>query len=486
MTIPGIAALVAIPDTSLRGRFMGWRFSNSLTKFRTLSFLSVVLVVFPVSASAQTATNPSDPTTIADASIAASPLTPDADPAAPPEAPVKKKKKGKKDGGQFTFANHPSFRIGSTFRIDFEARVESDTRTPTNAIGLDNTQTDMAKPRLGVSGSLFDKLIGFEVSRDPAEGPGELKDAYVKFRPWRAFELEGGRFKLPFGLEMLTGRTSLDFVNRSFAASTLSPSRDVGVMAHGRLRRGIVEYQAGYFTRDGDNARTSQTRGAGSTLAARVVVTPFASRSDSRLAPLQIGAAATMSRLDNQLGLRGETVFGDGVFFDRVYVNGRRERTGLEALWQSGPASISSELVVVSDQRKGMGLEGENLPGVTARSWYVAGTWALTGEAKQGRLEPAHRFLQGGVGALELAARLEQLRFGDLIYPGTSFGFPTPSSLNGNADLAATVGVNWYLNRYVKVQPNLVIESIRDPERSPAPGASGRFISGVVRVQFAL
>jgi len=167
-------------------------------------------------------------------------------------------------------------------------------------------------------------------------------------------------------------------------------------------------------------------------------------------------------------------------------VNGSRVRTGLEALWESGPASLSSEFVVVSDERKGMGFDADDLPGVKATAWYVAGTWAITGEAKHGRLEPAHGFLQGGAGAFEFAARFEQLRFGDAVYPGTSFGFPTSSSLLGNGDLAATIGVNWYLNRFMKIQPNLVIESIRDPQRSPAPRAAGRFISGVVRFQLAL
>src|SRR5438067_13214712 len=70
---------------------------------------------------------------------------------------------------------------------------------------------------------------------------------------------------------MLTGRSNLDFVHRSFAAGSSSPSRDVGVMVHGRLHRGDLEYEAGYFARDGDNARTKQTRGAGNTLAARKI-----------------------------------------------------------------------------------------------------------------------------------------------------------------------------------------------------------------------
>jgi phosphate-selective porin len=93
---------------------------------------------------------------------------------------------------------------------------------------------------------------------------------------------------------------------------------------------------------------------------------------------------------------------------------------------------------------------------------------------------------QGGAGAIELAARLEKFQFGDIGYPGASFGAPSPSSLLRNGDRAATFGLNWYVNKYVKIQPNLVIESLSDPQRSPAPSANGRFMSGVVRFQFAL
>src|SRR5204863_3958168 len=99
--------------------------------------------------------------------------------------------------------------------------------------------------------------------------------------------------------------------------------------AHGKLGGDVLEYQAGYFARDGDNARTTQTSGARDTLAVRMLLSPFASRKGAAVQSLQIGAGAASSRLDQQLGLRGDTVLGDGVFFDRVYVNGRRFRTGL-------------------------------------------------------------------------------------------------------------------------------------------------------------
>src|SRR5256885_7705153 len=257
-------------------------------------------------------------------------------------------------------------------------------------------------------------------------------------------------------------------------------------MAHGRISGRKVQYEAGYFTRDGDNARTAHTEGARDTIAGRLVLAPFAARPESPFAALQIGGAMASSRLDNQLGLRGVTVFGDGTFFDRVYVNGRRQRAGLDALWENGPFSVASELIVVNDQRKGIGLAGDDLPDSHAKGWYLAGTWTLTGEAKHGRVAPRHPFMQGGIGAIEVAARIEQMQFGGLTHPTISPASRGSDGLLGNSDVVTTLGMNWYLNRFIKVQPNLVIESIRDPERSPAPGAGGRFLSGVVRFHFSL
>src|SRR6266511_509225 len=86
------------------------------------------------------------------------------------EAAAEQQKKKDKDGVRFTFANRPSLRIGSFMRIDFDARIETDGRTPTQAIGMDSARFDVASPRVGVSGYLFDKRVDFELSRDPSEG----------------------------------------------------------------------------------------------------------------------------------------------------------------------------------------------------------------------------------------------------------------------------------------------------------------------------
>ena len=204
------------------------------------------------------------------------------------------------------------------------------------------------------------------------------------------------------------------------------------------------------------------------------------------LAALQVGAAAAKSRLDGSLGLRGRTALGDGIFFDRLFVNGTRRRTGLEAAWAVGPISFAGEYVAVRDERTGMGFDRGDLPAVRAQAWYVAGTWALTGETKHGRLEPRRPVVTDGYGALEVAARVERLRFDEASYPGVPFGFPSGSTLQSNSDRIATLGINWYLNHYLKIQTNVVMESIDDRQRSPAPAAEGRFMSVVARFQFLL
>jgi phosphate-selective porin len=383
---------------------------------------------------------------------------------------------------QFRWRDHPTLDIGSV-RLEVAARAETDARLATPAIGRDRSELAWQSPRVELRGRVVRRLE-FEISRDLGDDAA-WKDAFVNLRVARTLEIEGGRFKVPFGREMQVSRSNLDFIYRSLGSSQLAPSRDTGAMFHGRLFERRLRYQAGYFGGDGDNARTEQALGGGGTIALRAIVEPLAA-SNSGKGRLQLGVAMADSRIDSRLGLRGRTLMHDGVFFDRVYVNGRRHRLGLEAYWAAGPASIAGEYMRVTDERNGMGLAGSDLPAVHTSAWYLAGTWALTGEEKDGRLKPDRPVTHRGFGALELVARLEELRFADITHPGTAFSFPNPASLIGNTDRVMTAGANWYLARHLRVQYNHAVEWIADPERSPAPTRNGRFMTAVLRLQLTL
>jgi phosphate-selective porin len=383
----------------------------------------------------------------------------------------------------FEWRDHPSLEIGEV-RVEVAARVETDARLATPAIGRDRSELAWQSPRVEVR-TRIGRRVDVEISRDLGND-AVWKDAFVNLRVGRALEVEGGRFKIPFGREALVSRSNLDFIYRSLGSSQLAPGRDTGMMLHGRLYGRRLRYQAGYFDGDGDNAHTEQTLGGARTVALRILASPLARGTDSGSARMQLGAAVADSRVDNRLGLRGRTLLHDGVFFDRVYVNGSRTRLGCEAFWAAGPASIAAEYMRVADERNGMGFGGSDLPVVQASAWYVAGTWALTGETKDGRLEPRRGVTQRGAGAIELAARVEELRFADVSHPGTKFNFPNPASLTGNTDRVITAGVNWYLTRRARIQHNYVVEWIADAQRSPAPTRSGRFTTAVFRLQLIL
>jgi phosphate-selective porin OprO/OprP len=430
-----------------------------------------------------------------EATIAAAKLDANATQVGDSEPKKKKKKaKGATDGTTESKrkARHPGFSVGKTLNVELTGRIEGGVRNASSAVGLDGARAEWQDRRLGVKGTAF-KRINFEVARELGEdfetsaGLSEKtawRDVYASVRLAKPLSVQAGHFKLPFGYEELTGETDLDFINRSLAARVLSPGRDTGIMVDGRIGGRRFEYRAGYFTRDGENARTSQTEGGRGTFATHVAF----SSNTPKDAPFtfEIGGSASRSQIDGNLGLRGRTVLGDGIFFDRSFVNGTRQRIGLESAVAAGPVSVSAEYIRDDDERLGMGFDGEDLPSIRASAWYLAGTWALTGERKHGRLDPRHDFLNGGIGALELAARYERLLFNDSTYPGEQYGFPATSKLAGNSDRALTVGLNWYLNEYVKLQGNVIVETIADPSRSPAPSTNGRFTSTLFRVQIRL
>jgi phosphate-selective porin OprO/OprP len=399
---------------------------------------------------------------------------------------------GEDEGGKAP--KHPSIKIGDDIRLEVAMRIEGDLRGATPDIGREDAALEWQDRRIGIQGTAF-KRVTFEISRefthdfDGIHDLGEKtpwKDVYVNYRVSKALNVQVGRFKLPFGHEELVGETNRDFTYRSLPARVLSPGRDIGAMLHGRVFKKRLEYQFGYFQKDGDNGRTSQTEGGRGAYAGRVLTAPFAQFENDALAGIKLGVAVENSRVDNRYGLRGRTVLGDGIFFDRVYVNGRRQRVGFEGSWNYGPFSAASEYISISDQRTGMDFDGGDLPSVKQWGWYVSGSWAITGEHKKGRITPRKDVFRGGLGAFELVARVEKLVFDDIDYPGSQFGVPSGGKLTGNSDHVTTFGVNWYLNRYLKIMADVINEQIDDPERSPAPTNDGKFRSVIVRFQFRM
>jgi phosphate-selective porin OprO/OprP len=353
--------------------------------------------------------------------------------------------------------------------------------------------------RLGLKGDLT-RHIDWEIEREIGAGDlevddsriefGDWKDIYVRWRTFDAARVKAGRFKIPFGLEQNTGVSELDFAYRALGSQVIAPGRDRGVMVSGELGR--VGYEAGVFDDDGDNAESSEVQfieegqdleNVGPSIAVRVTgdlfrLLPFA----GRLRSANLGIAYTSSDVPEGLNsLRGESFWGTEDFFERVYVKGRRQRLGAQFDWSPGPTSLKAEWMQSREQRKEQSNRNADLSDFIGTGWYVAGTWFVTGEDKDENVNAKSPLLKGGIGAIELAARYEQLKFESASKEGTPFTNPRSEYLLPNSDNVFTVGVNWITSRWTRVIVNAIHEDFDDATRTPQPGTSS-FWSGLVRL----
>jgi hypothetical protein len=261
-------------------------------------------------------------------------------------------------------------------------------------------------------------------------------------------------------------------------------------MASGRfLRRGLT-YEFGVFDDDGDNGNlreeqfsvTGEIEDIGPSFAGRVTATPLRPLAET-FQTLRLGFAYGGTDVPEGLNsLRGSTVYGTVDFFPPVYTKGRRTRMGVEASYTPGPVGLSAEWMQAREERQHQGLGDVDLSDVISTGWYAAGTWLITGEDKEDFNNPRDPLFDGGIGAVEVGVRYEELQFESAEKTGPAFRNPRAAHILGNSDKVVTVGVNWFANRWFRVTINGIREELEDAARTPIPGTTV-FWSGVGRLQ---
>jgi phosphate-selective porin OprO and OprP len=385
-----------------------------------------------------------------------------------------------------SFKDNPSLRIGSNVRFDVHFKSQADWRDFSDqGAGSSGDEFDLNRARIGIDGRVS-RYVEYQVERELRSARRPWRDVFANVRPLRAAQVQLGHFKMPFSLDQTTSSMDINFAYRSLAGTYLAPGRDVGLMAHGGVFRNRLRYEAGVFREGGDNARLNEQIDAARqrTIAGRVVARPWNAARFASLRNLEVGAAFTAGQVPEGLNsLRAEAIGGDRLV-DRVYVNGLRRRLGAELQWRPGSASVQGEIIRVTEQRRGQGIDNENLPDVVHRGWYLSGTWLITGEEKKGNIDPARPLLQGGFGALEIAGRVEALTFGSRSRSGPALPGPRAARILETRDMAWTLGLNWYVNRFVRVQANAIREQ-REEGGATLPALGGAW-GRTFRVQFQL
>jgi phosphate-selective porin OprO/OprP len=300
-----------------------------------------------------------------------------------------------------------------------------------------------------LQGTIY-KNIDFRLIPDFGGGTTVLQDAYLEFKYFPKATLRAGKFKAPLGLEQLQADQDLAFVERALPTN-LVPNRDLGIQLSGDLGKNRLNYAVGVFDGTPDGASVDADSNNRKDLVARLFATPFQTLAiDNPLKGLGVGIAASTGRQDGTLpGFKSP---GQVTFFSygtNVTAAGARTRFSPQAYYYYGPLGLMFEYVRSEQKVK----KGTSTPVVSNNALQLAGSYFLTGERKAFKSgSPLREFdpFRGGWGAWELVARFEQLSVDPAAY---ALGLADPAKSARRARAWAG-GVNWYLNRNVRLVLN--------------------------------
>jgi phosphate-selective porin OprO and OprP len=350
------------------------------------------------------------------------------------------------------------------FNLRLTGQIQADNRSYLDSNDTTNVDTFLLRrARLGIEADVF-KYYEFRLLPDFGQSQPRITDAYINIHYIDAIQFEAGKFKQPFSYEQLIQDRYVPVAERSLI-DQLVPQRDEGVMVHGQnLLAGRLDYAAAVF--NGEINGEQDTNNA-KDLAARIAVRPFFDRDRPGTTPLghlQFGFAFTTGIEQETVSpnpLRTPSQIAWFTFNTGVRANGVRNRYSPEVSYFYGPFGFAAQYFR-EDQALSSTASTRAVPRVGAHyeGGYVLATLLLTGEERTTYsqlirplrpFDPSSPFANPG--AWELVGRASQLRIDSAVFNAGAANLATRTGNSPDAS-EVTVGFNWYLNAYVRMQFN--------------------------------
>jgi phosphate-selective porin OprO/OprP len=341
------------------------------------------------------------------------------------------------------------------------------------ATGSDTWLLRLARPY--IEGTLG-RIVDFRLMPDFAGGKTVIQDAFVAARFDPRFVLTAGKFKVPFGLERLQSDTDTRFVERGLT-NNLVPNRDLGLQVSGDVGGGALAYQVAWqngVVDSGSSDGQGDVDNDGSRdVAVRLFAQPLAGHPESWFQGLGVGIAATRGTTDGSptrttlptyRSPGQQSIFAYRGGTNPTFALGERTRVSPQAYFYRGPFGLLAEYVQVrQDVARTVGTV-QRADRLTHDAWQVEATWFVTGEESGFRAaSPRRAFGSGGYGAVELVARVGELKLDPDAFVGGAGSFADPASAVRRAR-AFGIGANWYLT------PNLT--AVLDYEQTAFDGGA--------------
>lgn len=350
---------------------------------------------------------------------------------------------------------------GGDFKLKIRGYTQADGRFFLDNDGdTGNSTFTMRRVRPIFEGTVY-KYFDFRIMPDFGGGQTVLQDAYgdIRYFPWASVRF--GKFKPPVSLERLQSGADLTFVERSILQN-LVPNRDVGVQLYGDFWDGTLGYQLGIFngvydTESGRDTDLTDDKD----FAGRVFAHPFRPLEVDALRNFGIGIAGTWGDHNEEaLGVNYRTAGRSSYYaFNndaKVLSRGPQSRINPQLYYFYGPFGLMAEYAA-SKQRVEGTANGIARADYKANAFYVQASWVITGEDNTYKsVTPINNFdpLQGRWGAFEIGARVANTDVDDDTLTTKVDKFALAKGTTNAWEY--TAGLNWYLNKNVKLQFNYV------------------------------
>jgi phosphate-selective porin OprO/OprP len=192
----------------------------------------------------------------------------------------------------------------------------------------------------------------------------------------------------------------------------------------------------------------------------RLFLEPFRNGTGA-LNGLGVGIAASAGRHQGSVAqpdLPQFKTMGQQKFFSYLtgaYADGVQQRLSPQFYYYSGPYGLLGEYIV---SRQSISRASNQKREIDHRAWQIAAYWVVTGEdaSYHGVRTPSSRFApaEGTWGALEIAARFSMQTNDGGVYIGSAATQLANPAQSVRRAREAAIGLNWYLDRHVKVQLN--------------------------------
>ncbi len=336
------------------------------------------------------------------------------------------------------------------------------------------TATQARSLRLGIEGSVG-KHLSYVLEGDFADNDVAIKSAYLAWTTgFKAQQVEialGNRLN-DRGLDGSSGTISVPFMERNVVAQGIIPARGFfGLGAAARIygKRWHVGIQV-----SGDDVSNPRIASDGLTIAGRAHWNPVRSKD----LIVHLGAWGFHEKLASDATRPTRAIAVGGFFNDNL-----RIAPGTFADPKSGTgfgfeAGVFRRSLWTYGEYGARQLANRTDLSTNQSAWAISGGWFITGENAPyltrggvwSRPEVLSPVTEGGRGALEVAARYEALDYSD-----------NPTAGRGNA---LTLGANWYLNNFIRLQLNAIEWSVRNPVLTGHTTDNGHTLVGRAQIAF--